>query len=329
MALKKVDISLLSGKSVMVTGGAGFIGSHLSEKLLECNAETLIVDNFSAGLEKNLSHIDSEINVIDQDVRNRAALRKIMPDIDLVFHLAANAHVPTSVERPQYDFEVNAHGTQIVLEEAQNAGVGRVVLASSAAVYGPPEDVPISEAHPLGPVSPYGASKLSGEKLGLAYNESYDIEVTALRIFNTYGPRQPRYVMYDFLRKLDANASKLELLGSGEEVRTFVYVSDTVDALIALALSTGAPGRAFNIGGAESTRIIDLAELMSERFYDGQPELVTTGETKPGDISKLVVDNSRIRELGVEPTTGLIEGLDELYNWFHANPDIHDKIDYN
>jgi UDP-glucose 4-epimerase len=186
-------------------------------------------------------------------------------------------------------------------------------------VYGPPESVPIEETHPLNPISPYGASKLASEKLGLAYDSSYDLDVTALRIFNTYGPRQSRYVMYDFLHKLAEDDSQLEVLGSGEEVRTFVYVDDTVDAFLALAVDDSAPGRAFNIGGTERTRIIDLADTIVDRYYDGTPEVVTTGTAKPGDIPRLVVDNSRIRDLGVDPTVELTDGLDELYEWFESH----------
>jgi len=316
MVIHGVDLSAIGDSSMLVTGGAGFIGSHLTERLVDTGANIIVLDDFSAGRQKNLSSVVEDIRLVDDDVRNRDLVRELVTDVDMVFHLAANAHVPTSVERPAHDFEVNATGSQIVLEEAKNAGVDRVVLASSAAVYGPPQNVPIAETHPLQPISPYGASKLGAEKLGLAYDESYDIDVTALRIFNTYGPRQPRYVMYDFLRKLDEDPSELAVLGSGEEVRTFVYVSDTIDALLTLGVSTEAPGRAFNVGGAEPTRIRELAELMCDRYYDGEPTVHTTGESKPGDIKRLITDNSRLRDLGVEPTVSLEAGLDDLHEWY-------------
>lgn len=242
---------------------------------------------------------------IEGDIRDRDTVSDVVAGQEVVFHLAANAHVPTSMERPRYDFSVNAEGTQAVLGAALEASVDRVIYASSAAVYGPPQSVPMSETHPLQPVSPYGGAKLAGEKLGLSYDEAFDIDVTALRIFNTY---EPRYVMYDFMRKLEADPTELEVLGSGEEVRTFVYVSDTVEAFLALGVSEAAPGRAFNIGGAEPTRIRSLAELLCERYYDGEPKVYTTCESKPGDIKRLITDNSRIRELGVEPTVSLGRG---------------------
>jgi UDP-glucose 4-epimerase len=306
----------LRDASVLVTGGAGFIGSHLTERLAEYGCDVTVLDDLSAGRVRNLPADDRHVEFVEGDVRDRDLVRNVVADTDLVFHLAANAHVPTSVEEPRYDFEVNASGTQTVLEEAKAAGVERVVLASSAAVYGPPQYVPIGESHPLNPISPYGASKLAGEKLGTAYDASYDLDVAVLRIFNTYGPRQSRYVMYDFLRKLEADPSELEVLGSGEEIRTFAYVSDTVDALVALGVADRAPGRAFNVGGTDQTRILDLAELMVDRYYDGRSAVYTTGVSKPGDIERLVADNSRIEALGVEVTTDLEDGLDELCEWY-------------
>ena len=317
MALSGIDPGPLRGRSVLVTGGAGFIGSHLTERLVELDATVTVLDDCSAGRGRNLAAVRDAVAFVDGDVRDRATIRELIADHSLVFHLAANAHVPTSVEEPRHDFATNAGGTQVVLEEARDAAVDRVVLASSAAVYGPPQEVPMAETHPLAPVSPYGASKLSAEQLGLVYDECYDLDVAVLRIFNTYGPRQPRYVMYDFLRKLEADPSELAVLGSGEQVRTFVYVSDTVDALVALGAVNEAPGRAFNIGGQEPTRIMDLAELMAERYADGEPEVYATGEAKAGDIERLVADTSRLAEFGVEPSVELQEGLDRLSEWYH------------
>jgi len=310
------DWESYNGQSVLVTGGAGFIGSHLVERLVEVGAAVTVLDDLSAGFERNLAAVRDDVDFLEADVRDREAVAAAVDGQDVVFHLAANAHVPTSVEEPRYDFTVNAMGTQAVLEAACDAAVSRVVYASSAAVYGPPDSVPMSEDNPLQPVSPYGASKLAGEKLGLVYDAAYDIDVTALRIFNTYGPRQPRYVMYDFLRKLDEDPADLAVLGSGEEVRTFVYVADTVEAFLALGTVDEAPGQAFNVGGDEPTRIRDLAELMCKRYYDEEPEVHTTGESKPGDIERLVADSSRLRELGVAPSVSLAAGLDELYEWY-------------
>ena len=311
------------GLHVLVTGGAGFIGSHLTDELVDLGARVTVVDDCSAGNLENLESVEESITFHDIDIRDRQSVKSVLDDkaFEVVFHLAANAHVPTSIERPRYDFDVNVGGTQVVLEESLEAEVDRFVFASSAAVYGPPQRVPMDESHPLSPVSPYGAAKLGAEKLGLAYHESYNLDVTALRIFNTFGPRQSRYVMYDFLRKLEEDPTSLEVLGSGEQVRTFSYVSDTVAALLALGAAEAAPGSAYNFGGDEPVRILDLAETMAERYatgHAGETDVYTTGENKAGDIERLVSDNSRIDELGVRPTVSLVDGLDRLYEWFHA-----------
>lgn len=317
MGQTTIDTARLRGESVLVTGGAGFIGSHLTDALVERGAAVTVLDDLSAGTEHNLSEVRDSITLVTGDVRDREVVKEIIEDQRFVFHLGANAHVPTSVERPQYDFEVNAGGTQIVLTEAHRADVERVVFASSAAVYGPPQRTPMAEDHPLEPVSPYGASKLAGEKLGMSYHRSYDVTFTALRIFNTFGPRQSRYVMYDFFKKLEVDPSQLEVLGSGEERRTFAYVTDTVEALLTLAVTDEAAGEVYNFGGPTEIRIIELAELLAERYYDGQPEVYTTDEPKPGDIRRLIPDNSKIESLGATPKIPLDDGLDELYAWFH------------
>jgi UDP-glucose 4-epimerase len=314
--MSSFDPTILTDTQVLVTGGGGFIGSHLTERLVEIGAQVTVLDDFSAGTRENLTAVRPAIDVIEGDIRDNDVVDSSVIDADYVFHLAANAHVPTSVERPTHDFKINAGGTQALLEGANRTDTERVVIASSAAVYGPPAGVPMDESHRLNPVSPYGASKLAAEQTGLVYNETYDIDVTALRVFNTYGPRQPRYVMYDFIRKLNNDPQTLEVLGSGEEVRTFVYVDDTVDAFLALATVDEAAGEAYNIGGETATRIKDLAELMADRYYDGQPEVYTTGTSKPGDIKKLVADNDKISSLGVDPKTPLEAGLDELYDWY-------------
>ena len=309
------------GLPVLVTGGGGFIGSHLTDELVDLGAKVTVVDDCSAGDLDNLESVEEAIMFHEIDIRDRQSIRSVLDRevFEVVFHLAANAHVPTSVERPRYDLDVNVGGTQVVLEESLGTEVDRLVFASSAAVYGPPQRVPMDESHPLSPVSPYGAAKLGAEKLGLAYHESYDLDVTALRIFNTYGPRQSRYVMYDFLRKLEEDPTSLEVMGSGEQIRTFSYVSDTVAALLALGAAEDTPGAAYNFGGDEPIRILDLAEIMAKRYapeHEGETTVHTTGEDKLGDIERLVSDNSRINELGVRPTVSLIDGLDLLYEWY-------------
>lgn len=201
--------------------------------------------------------------------------------------------------------------------------VKKIIYASSAAVYGEPEYVPIDENHPLNPVSPYGASKLAGEKLGFAYYLTYGIPFVSMRIFNTYGPRQRRYVMFDFLRKLKKNQKKLEVLGTGGQIRDYCYVRDTANAFIVAAENENTVGEAFNIAGGNPISIKELAELMVRILrLEGNTEIYYTGKSWKGDIVKLVADISKIKKLGFKPRTKLKEGILKLKDWFE---EVEDK----
>jgi len=308
----------LQSKKVLVTGAAGFIGSHLVDRLVEEGAEVVAIDNLKDGYLSNLAQHSNEIEFHKTDVRELEALKKVMEDVDVVFHLAANANVPYSVENPMYDFESNALGTFNVLKSSLDLGVESVIYASSAAVYGEPVYVPMDEKHPLNPISPYGASKLAGERLGLAYYHTYGLKFTALRIFNTYGERQRRYVMFDFLKKLTGNPKRLEVLGTGEQIRDFCYVGDCVEAFILAAEKSVAVGDVFNIAGGNPTSIRDLAYLIVKILgLDGRTEIVFTGKSWKGDIVQLYADISKIRrKLGFDPKVRLEEGILRLKRWF-------------
>ncbi|MCS3638162.1 SDR family NAD(P)-dependent oxidoreductase [Salinibacter ruber] len=310
-------MSFFNNRNVLVTGGAGFIGSHLTDSLTELGANVAVLDNFSEGRRSNLKKISTQLDIFEADILSRELLEEALSDVSIVYHLAANAHVPTSVENPRHDFRINACGTQAVLEVAVESGVDKLVLASSAAVYGTPVNVPIYESHPVDPISPYGASKLSAEKLAQAYSKTYGINVEILRLFNTYGPRQPRYVMYDFFRKLENNPNELEVLGTGQEKRTFVYVIDTVEAFLKIgSLSEDYSYQTYNFGGDKAHKIIDLASYMANKYTDTDTNVYVTDEKKKGDISVLIPDNSRIKSLGVNPSTSLKNGLEKMHQWF-------------
>jgi len=310
----------LKGKRVLVTGGAGFIGSHLVDRLVEEGCDVVVVDNLKDGEISNLAESMDKIDFRKVDIRDCEAMQDAMADVEVVFHLAANANVPYSVENPDYDFETNALGTYNVLKLSLDAGIEKVIYASSAAVYGEPAYVPIDENHPLNPISPYGASKLAGERLGFAYYSTYGLKFVAIRIFNTYGERQRRYVMYDFLRKLTQNPRKLEVLGTGEQIRDFCYVKDCVEAFITAAKDGKAIGEAFNIAGGNPISIKELAYLMINVLgLNGKTEVVFTGKSWKGDIVRLYADISKIkRVLGFEPATSLNEGLLRLWRWFQT-----------
>jgi UDP-glucose 4-epimerase len=308
------DPEVIRMNNILITGGAGFIGSHLAEKLARKN-NVVILDNFQAGSRENLQHVIERVKIVQGDIRDSATVNDTAAESNIIFHLAANASVPSSVQDPRYDFETNALGTLNVLEAARKYDVKNVVYASSAAVYGEPEYLPMDENHPTRPISPYGVSKLAGEHMGTVYKEVYGLNFSAVRIFNTYGPRQPRYVMYDLLKKLKLNPSELEVLGTGGQVRDYCYVSDMVDALMLVAQKGEG---IYNVAGGIPTSVREVAEFLVSKISP-HTRIVYTGTSWKGDVQVLTADIQKIRTLGFDPKVSLHEGIQELITWFTSD----------
>ncbi|MDY6789323.1 MAG: NAD-dependent epimerase/dehydratase family protein, partial [Candidatus Nanohaloarchaea archaeon] len=290
---------VLKDREVVVTGGAGFIGSHVVDALVEENDVT-VVDNLSAG-SKELVNPKADFEKVD--VRNKDDLKPVMKDSEVVFHFAADARTRSNNigwDNPVENAEINAIGTLNLLRAVDELDIDpKVVFASSAAVYGPPENPPIDEEHPKNPVSPYGIHKLAGEKYMRAFNSERGLDTSSIRIFNTYGPRQLRYVMYDFLKKLQKDNSVLEVLGTGRQVRDYCYIDDTVEAFLTVA-ENGEPGEEYNVSGENVISIGELAELIID-LTGLDAEIEYTEESWEGDISRLEADISKIKKLGFEP----------------------------
>lgn len=301
----------------LVTGGAGFIGSHCAQTLVEKGVNVTILDNFQSGSENNLKEISGKINLVKGDVRDFKLMMRLVADCDLVAHYAANASVPASVENPLYDFETNALGTFNVLEAARQSKKDTVIAyASSAALYGDLTDMPLKEELCTRPISPYGLSKLCGENYCRLYHRTYGLKTVSLRYFNVFGPRQPRYVMFDFLRKLSDNPHELEILGSGKQVRDFVYVVDAVDATIMAANTPPAYGETINVCTGVGTSVMDIAESILNLLGLEKTEIVCTGKSWEGDVDILVGDSSKLASFGFKPKYSLSEGLRELIKWY-------------
>lgn len=304
---------------MLVTGGAGFIGSWLSEYLVREGALVKVLDNFQSGSMKNLNHVLDFINIVKGDVRNYEEVKKAVEEMDMIFHLAANANVYASILDPNYDFDTNALGTfnilKAVRERADNA---IVIFTSSAAVYGEPMYTPIDEQHPLNPVSFYGASKLAGEAYCRAFYNIYGIKIVILRLFNVYGPRQSRYVMFDLLRKLSRDPTRIEVLGSGEQKRDFIYITDCVEALLIAASTPAAIGKTINIGSGIGITINQLVNILLELLeLNGKTKVIYTGKSWEGDINTLVADVTLSQNLlGFRPKISLRSGLINLISWF-------------
>lgn len=308
----------IANMRVLVTGGAGFVPSHVVDAFVRAGAKVTALDNFAAGKRQNLAHLTGEIEVIDMDIRDDT-ISDVIKQHDIVIHMAANADVPVSVRDPDYDFQNNVVGSYNVLKGCLDSHVQKVVFASSAAVYGEPEYTPMDEHHPLNPRSPYGAAKLAAERLGISYFTSFGLPFTAIRIFNTYGTRQPRYVMYDLLRKLYNDPTKIEVLGTGDQVRDYSYATDTAQAFLLAAQSDTSAGQVYNVAGGYPISIKNLVDRLIRTLKLKHVEVTYTGKSWPGDIAILSADISKIKhDLSFQPRVNIEDGIQLLENWLHA-----------
>lgn len=298
-----------------VTGGAGFIGSNIVSALVERGDEVTVLDDLSSGFRRNLDPFPG-VELVKASVLDRTAVDVAVEGSDTVFHLAASVGNRRSIENPIYDSEVNVIGSLNVLEACRSAAVRKVVHSSSAGIFGELVRLPIAEGHPVEPDSPYGASKLAGEKLGLVYAKLYDLQVVALRYFNVYGPNQ-RFDEYGnvipiFVFRM-LRGEPIVVFGDGEQTRDFVNVADVVQANLKAAEQDGLSG-SFNIGSATETGINDLARMIADQVGDGVE--IRSGPMRPGDVRHSVADISAARrEFGFDPTVGLDDGLREYVAW--------------
>ncbi len=302
----------------LVTGGAGFIGSHLVRALLEKGASVRVLDNFSTGKSENLQGLDGRIQVLEADLRDIAAVARAVEGVDTIFHQAAFISVPESMETPQLCFDINLNGTAILLDAARKVGVRRVVLASSSAVYGESTKLPLSEATPLEPRSPYALSKEVNELYARLFTSIYGLEVVALRYFNVYGPRQNRESMYAaavpiFIHRLMIG-KPIQVFGDGGQTRDLIYIRDVVQANLFAAEHAKAAGQVFNICTGIETRLLDLLEVLFGLFPGYQPPEFTI--PRPGDIYRSVGDCRKAAdELGFQAQITLADGIRETVEW--------------
>ena len=303
---------------ILVTGSAGFIGSHFVDYCVEQGQEVVGVDDLSYGVREN---VNPASKFIEADVAAFGTIEEIIlsEKPDKIVHYAANATTKSSAmgwNDPMRDYQINMLGTLNLLEVVRKHELDvRVVYASTAAVYGEPVDVPIDEQHPTDPLSPYGVSKLAGEKYCYAYGKEWGLQITIFRIFNTFGPRQPRYVMYDQIQKMRANPDHVEVLGTGEQIRDYAYVSDVVRAFYLGMESPQAVGEIFNVAGGNKTSIKELiGVIQSVLGLDISPTF--TGQSWKGDITRLWADTGKLQKtLGWRPDVGLEDGVRRLVDW--------------
>jgi nucleoside-diphosphate-sugar epimerase len=301
------------GVRVLVTGGAGFIGSHLVDALLARGAEVRVLDNLSTGSRSNLARAQARIDFRLGDIRDPEACRDAAVGVSCVFHQAALGSVPRSLEDPGTTIDVNVGGTARVFAAARDAGARRVVFASSSSIYGDSERLPKREGEEGRPLSPYALSKQMDEALAGAFQRSFGMEIVGLRYFNVYGPRQnpdgayaaviPRF----FKAYLRGEAPTI--FGDGRQSRDFTFVEDAVTAnLLAAGADAGCCGRAYNVAGGRGTDLIELARLIGESV--GSPRAPRHAAPRAGDVRHSLADLSLSRTaLGYSPEFDLPEGL--------------------
>jgi nucleoside-diphosphate-sugar epimerase len=308
-------------KTCLVTGGAGFIGSHLCEQLLGCGHAVRVLDNFSTGKPENLAAVRDRIEVHEGDIRDVAACRKACEGVDYVFHLAALASVPLSVENPFLTNEINVTGTLNILWAARDAGAKRLVFASSTSVYGDNPELPKREEMSGTPLSPYALSKLLGEKTCQSFSKVYGLSTVCLRYFNVYGPRQDPKSQYAaavpiFISRMVAG-ERPTIYGDGEQTRDFVFVLDIAQANILAAETPDVTGEIFNIASEGSLTINALARTINEVL--GSSLEPAYEPPRQGDILHSAADIERARErLAFRPLYDFRRGLEMTVAWFKA-----------
>jgi UDP-glucose 4-epimerase len=305
----------------LVTGGAGFIGSHLVEALTAAGRRVRVLDDFSTGQRENFAGIVPAPEVIDGDVSDAAAVRRAVQGADVVFHLAARASVQFSVENPLGSHQGCATGALQVLDAARQAGVRRVVYAGSASAYGLPTGDVQTEAEPLRALSPYAAAKLAGEFYCQSFAATYGLETVVLRFFNIFGPRQRADSPYSGVIALFADAmlrgKTPRINGDGLQSRDFTYVGDVVQALTRAASTPGIAGRTYNVGTGRGTSVLDLVAALNRLL--GTHVRPEHGPVRAGDIRHSRADISAIRrDLGYEPAFTFEEGLRRTLDWYRG-----------
>jgi nucleoside-diphosphate-sugar epimerase len=315
----------------LVTGGAGFIGSHIVQTLLEQGNAVRVLDNFSTGKRENLEGLrrqygEDRFEILEGDLRDASRVEEAVRGVEIILHQAAFVSVPQSLEDPQTCFDVNITGTSRLLDAARAAGVRRAVIASSAAVYGESKALPLVEELLPQPLSPYAVSKRVKEMYAELFTSSFGLEVVALRYFNVYGPRQRPDSMYAaavpiFARRL-LDGKPVTVFGDGGQTRDLINVRDVVRANLIASEHPNAAGRIFNICTGIETRLLDLLDVLYELIPNVPPAQFAA--SRAGDIYRSVGSPQKALDLlGFHAEVSLVDGLKETLDWMRTNRSPH------
>ena len=306
---------------ILITGGAGFIGSNLAAVFVDRGEDVVVFDNFSSGLRSNLHDVQNRLEIVESSICDTSALKAAMEGVSYVFHQAAIPSVPRSVDQPVASHDVNSTGTLNVLMAAREAGVKRVVYAASSSAYGDSETLPKIETMPTAPKSPYAADKLHSEHLCRVFFENYGLETVALRYFNVFGPRQRPDSDYaaaipKFIVRLLANESPT-VFGDGLQSRDFTYIDNVVHANLLAMTAERAAGEVLNVGVGEQINLNEL--IQSIRELTDSDAAIEYAPERVGDVKHSLASIDKARDLlGFEPVVGLSEGLRQTIDWYRT-----------
>lgn len=321
-------------KRALITGGAGFIGSTLADRLAADGVEVVVLDNFSTGRREFVAGLmeQHDATVIEGDVLDQLALRSAIEGCDVVFHLAANADVRHGTERPRRDLEQNTIATSNVLEAMREMGTNRIVFSSTGSIYGEPDVFPTPEDCPFpAQTSLYGASKLAGEGLIQAYCHGFGFTGVIFRFVSVLGERYTHGHVVDFFRQLKQDPTRLRVLGDGKQEKSYLYVQDCVSGILAglgANIEREGASEVYNLG-TDETIVVDDSVALITAHMGLSPEVEHAGGKRgwPGDSPLIHLDCSKLRSTGWAPTLSIAEAIQQTLDWFEGNPDLLEDHD--
>lgn len=307
---------------ILITGGAGFIGSHLCDKYVKAGHNVICLDNFMNGNIRNIRALTHKSNfkLVNGDIRDFDLMEKIMPEVDVIFHLAAQIHVDRSVVEPKTTYEINVLGTQNVLESARMYDVKKIIHASTSEVYGSAQYTPIDEKHPLAAPHPYGASKIAADRMCYSYLQTYGMNIVIMRLFNVFGPRQKDTgyggVISIFTRRILNNMPPI-IYGDGLQTRDYTYIADAVKAYDLTLKYKKQITEPINFGTGQEISIINLANMILEITDKNDDLRPVHVQPRVGEVKRLIADAAKAKKiLGWSPNYDFKKGLKEFINWY-------------
>ena len=313
-----ISITKIDFDTAMITGGAGFIGSYIAEKLVENGTDTKVIDNLVTGKKENLSKCFDQDNFsfLEYDLGNLDGIENHLGDVDILFHFAADPEVRTGYSKPEDSFEQNIVNTFNLLQKIKQSKIKKIVFASSSSVYGDAKIIPTNEEYgPLSPISHYGASKLACEAMVSSFCHNYNIEGVILRLANVIGLRGRHGLIWDLVHKLKINQDELELLGDGKQTKSFIHISDAINGIFSSLNNLQDKVEVFNLGSEDSIEIMDVAKIVCKNMGLNEIKINLTGGVDDGrgwkgDIKIAHLDISKLKNLGWQPKLSSLEAAD-------------------